>query len=398
MTRPTRWTLRIAVLVVVMAGAVWILRPRATPVDVAPVVRGPFEATVTAEGKTRVKDLFVVAAPVDGELQRIALKNGDAVTVSGVVAQIWPIAPRPLDVRSRAEAEAAVTSAQAAVARANATQKEAAAAVTHAERTFETTTRLATQHVAAPIEADHASHELEIRRQAFDASRAALDVARAELVRAEAAAAISTNASGRAVTQVRSPVAGRVLRVLHESAGAVAAGTPLLEVGDTASIEIAADFLTTDAMAVHPGAPAVIEDWGDGPPLAARVRRVEPAAFTKVSPLGLEEQRVSVNLDVAEPRSVALGHDYHVKVAIVVWKGADVLTIPSTALFRAAADWAVFVVRDGRARLTRVQVGRSDPTRTVILSGVSAGDTVVVQPSDSLSDGNRVAVLGRLTG
>jgi HlyD family secretion protein len=393
MKRSLTWTLRIGSLLLVAAGVAWLLRPRAMPVDVALVVRGPFEATVTADGKTRVRDLFVVAAPVDGELQRISLKNGDAVAVSAVVAEILPVAPRPLDVRSRAEADAAVTSARAAVERAAATQKEAAGAVTHAESSYETTQQLAAKQVIAPIDLDHAGHELEIRRQALQSSRAALAVARAELVRAEAAAGISTNAAGRAVTQVRSPIAGRVLRVLRESEGTVAAGTPLLEVGNTSNIEIAAEFLTTDAMAVRPGASATIQDWGEGQPIAARVRRVEPAAFTKVSPLGLEEQRVTVVLDVVDPRSVSFGHDYHVNVAVVVWRADTALAIPSTALFRIGADWGVFVVRNGSAHLTRVQTGRSDATRTVIERGLSEGDAVVVQPSDALTDGARVAVL-----
>lgn len=392
MTRPVAWTIRVTALLVVIAGVAWILRPRPIVVDAVRVERGTLEATVSAEGKTRVKDLFTVAAPVDGELERIVLKAGDVVRPSAVVAQMWPVAPRPLDVRSRAEALAAVTSARAAVERAEATQKEAAGALTHAESTFNTTKRLAADRVVAANDLEHAGHELEIRRQALQASRAALEVARAELQRAEAVAAVSTTASGRALTQVRSPIAGRVLRVLHESAGPVTAGTPLLEVGDTANIEVAADFLTTDAMGVQPGAPATIRDWGNGPPLAARVRRIDPAAFTKVSPLGLEEQRVPVVLDLVEPRPLTFGHDYHVNVAVVVWKGDDVLTVPSTALFRVGEDWAVFVMRNNRAELTRLSVGRSNGTRTVVDRGLAAGDLVVVQPSDALQDGSRVAV------
>ena len=392
MTPRLTWTIRTGAVLAVVAATVWLLRPRPLLVEVAPVVSGPFEATVTAEGKTRVKDLFVVAAPVDGELERITLKNGDAASVSGVVAQIWPVAPRPLDVRSRAEAVAAVTSARAAVERADATQKEAEAAVEHADSTFRTTQQLASKNVVAPNDVDHAGHELEIRRQALQASRSALDVARAELVRAQAAAATSTSPSGRTRTDVRSPVPGRVLRVLHESAGPVVAGTPLLEVGNVSNLEIAADFLTTDAMSIKPGAPAVIQDFGDAPAIHARVRRVEPAAFTKVSPLGLEEQRVNVILDVTDPQ-VAFGHDYHVNVAVVVWKANNALAIPSTALFRVGADWAVYVVRDGRARLVRVGTGRSDATRTVIERGLAVGDIVVVQPSDALVDGHRVRVL-----
>lgn len=398
MTRPVTWTVRVAATVAVIGGAAWVLRPRSIVAETAPVARGTLEATVTAEGKTRVKDLFTVAAPVDGELERIALKTGDSVRPSTVVAQIWPVAPRPLDVRSRAEALAAVSSARAAIQRAEATQREAEAALTHAESTRDTAQTLAKGGAVGSKEFEHAEHEVEIRRDAVQASRAALDVARAELVRAEAAVATSTNPAGRAMTPVRSPIAGRVLRVLHESAGPVSAGTPLLEVGDTANIEIAADFLTADAMAVQPGAPATIRDWGDGPPLFARVRRIDPAAFRKVSPLGLEEQRVSVVLDLVDPRPPTFGHEYRVNVAIVVWKGDDVLTLPSTALFRVGEDWAVFVVRENRARVTRVTVGKSDATRSVVERGLAAGDRVVVQPSDSLQDGSRVTLLPQAAG
>jgi HlyD family secretion protein len=387
------WTIRISLLLGTIAAVAWILRPHPIVVEAAPVTRGPFEATVTAEGKTRVRNLFVVAAPVDGELERIELKSGDHVDASNVVAQIEPVAPRPLDVRSRAEADAAVAGAHAALERASATQKEAEAALAHAQSTFDTTQQLVTKRVAAPNDLDHAGHEVEIRRQALGASRAALSLARADLVRAEAAAGTSTNASARTLVRVRSPIAGRVLRVLHESAGPVTAGTPLLEVGDTTNIEIAADFLTTDALAVQVGAPATVDDWGDGQPLPARVRRIDPAAFTKVSPLGLEEQRVSVVLDLTQAPPAAFGHDYHVNVAVVVWKGEDILTVPSTALFRVGDAWAVFAVHDGRAHLRSVQVGRSNKTKSVIERGLTAGETVVVQPSDSLVDGSRVTVL-----
>jgi len=398
MKRPVTWIVRIAVAAVIAVGIGWIIRPRAIVVETAQVERGTLEATVTAEGRTRVKNLFVVAAPVDSELERIALKAGDTIAGSSVVAHIWPAAPRPLDVRSRAEALAAVSAARAAVERAEATEKEAVASLTHAESTSHTSTRLAKEGVVAPNEAEHAGHEVEIRRQAVKASGSALQEARASLVRAEAAVATSaTNPTGRAVTEVRSPTAGRILRVLRESAGPVAAGTPLLDVGNVDVIEIAADFLTSDAMAVTPGAKATILDWGGSDPLSARVRQIDPGAFTKVSALGLEEQRVPIVLDlVSEPPS-GFGNDFHVNVAIVVWTGRDVLTIPSTALFRTGKDWAVFVVRDGKAQLQRVIVSRSDDTRSVIERGLNAGDEIVTQPSDALRDGSRVAALATPT-
>ena len=359
--------------------------------------RGALEATVTAEGKTRVKDLFVVTAPVDGELERIPFKPGDTVSSETVVARIWPVAPRPLDVRSRAEALAAVSAARAAIERAEATEKEAVGALTHAESQLATARSLSSSGASAPKDFEHAGHEVEIRRQALAASRAALNVARADLVRAEAAAAVWTDQAGRSVTPVRAPTSGRILRVLHESAGPVNAGTPLVELGNVGDIEIAADFLTADAMAVKPGARATIRDWGGSQPLTARVRKVDPGAFTKVSALGLEEQRVPIVLDLVSEPASAFGNDFHVNVAIVVWTGQDVLTVPSTALFRMGESWAVFVVRDGRARLRRVTVGKSDDTRSVVEKGLDAGEEVVIQPSDALQDGSRVAPLAKPT-
>lgn len=394
MKRPVRWLVRIAILAVAAAAIAWLLRPRPIVVETARVERGTLEATVTAEGKTRVRNLFVVAAPVDGELERISLKAGDVIAGSSVIARIWPAAPKPLDVRSRAEAVAAVAAARAAVERAEATEKEAAAALTHAESTLQTSMRLSKEGVVAPKDAEHAAHEVDIRRQAVRASGSAVQEARASLARAEAAiATAAANPGGRALTEVRSPAAGKVLRVVRDSAGPVAAGTPLLEVGDVDAIEIVSDFLTSDAMAVTPGAKASILDWGGPAPLSARVRQIEPGGFTKISALGLEEQRVPIILNLVGDAPQGFGNNFHVKVAIVVWTGRDVLTIPSTALFRTGDEWAVFVVRDGRAQLRRVVVGRSDDTRSAIERGLEDGDEIVIQPSDALRDGGRVAPL-----
>lgn len=393
MTRPVKWSVRTALAVALIGAVAWALRPRPIVVETAQATRGVLEATVTGEGKTRVRDLFVVAAPVDGELERIVARAGDTVSSGVVIARIWPVAPRPLDARSRAEARAAVTAARAAIGRAEAAEKEALGALTHAESQLATARTLSAAGAAASKDFEHAGHEVEIRRQGVKASRGALDVARAELVRAEAAAAVSTDQAGRTVTPVRSPTSGRIVRVLHGNAGPVAAGTPLVEVGNVADIEIVADFLTSYAMSVTAGAKATIQDWGGPQPLAARVRHVEPGAYTKISALGLEEQRVPIVLDLVSDRPPQFGHDFRVNVAIVVWTGQDVLTVPSTALFRVGEAWAVYAVSSGRAHLTRVRVGRSDEIRSVIEEGLSSGDEVVVQPSDALRDGSRVTVL-----
>ena len=390
MKRPVTWSARIAVATALVGGIAWALRPRPIVVETAKATRSVLEATVTAEGKTRVRDLFIVAAVVDGELERISFKAGDTVSSQTVIARIWPVAPRPLDVRSRAEALAGVSAARAAIERADAVEKEALGALTHAESQLATARMLSRAGAAASKDFEHAGHEVEIRRRAVEASRAALNVARADLARANAAAAVSTDQAGRTAMPVRSPAAGRILRVLRESAGPVAAGTPLVQLGNVGAIEIVADVLTTDAMSVKSGAKAIIRDWGGSEALAARVRQIDPGAFTKISALGLEEQRVQIVLDLVGERPSAFGNDFHVGVAIVVWTGDDVLTVPSSALFRLGEHWAVFVVRDGRAHVRRVTVGKSDDTRSVVEDGLDAGAEVVIQPSDLLTDGVRV--------
>ena len=393
MQRPVKTAIRTAVALAVVGAAAWVLRPQPVLVDMATTTRGTLTSTVTAEGKVRVKNRFVVAVPVDGELERLTLKAGDVVSALAVVARLRPAASRPLDPRSRSEADAAVVVARADVQRAEAAVQEAIAALAHAESVSQTSVRLAGQGVIAPKDAEHSEHEVEIRRQTQRVSESALAQARASLVRAEAAASSGTANGASAVTTVRSPVAGRVLRVVRESGGPVRAGEPLLEIGNVGALEIAADFLTTDAVAMTPGAAATIIDWGGPAALAARVRQVEPGGFTKVSALGLEEQRVPVVLDLVEPPPVVFGNDFHVKAAVVVWNATNVLTVPSTALFRNGDAWAVFVVPDGRAKLRPVTVGRTDGTRTVVERGLTDGDVVITQPADSVTNGTRVSPL-----
>ncbi len=391
MRKNTRRALTLVVALVAAAGVLWALGPTPIPVETTVATRGSLTATVVADGKTRVKNIYVVAAPVDGDLERIAFEPGDSVAPGAVVARIWPISPRPLDVRSRGEAEAAVAAVRAAVAQAEATERETAAALTHAESQRATAQKLSSEGVTAPKDFEHAGHEAQTRHEALGVARAAVQKARAELQRAEAVVATGAGRSATPATLVASPVTGRVLRVLRESAGPVQVGTPLVEMGNTADIEIAADLLTADAMQVRPGAAATLRDWGGSETIPARVRRIDPAAFTKVSALGVEDQRVPVILDLAGPPPPGLGHDFRVTAAIVTWQGRNVLTIPSTALFRMGDRWAVFTVRDGRAHVTVVTPGRSDGARTVIERGLADGDTVVVQPSDALNDRARVA-------
>ena len=389
--KPVRRGVGIGLLVLLAAVLVWALRPAPVSVETTVATRGPLTARVVAEGRVRVKDVNVVASPVDGDLDRIAVEPGYQIQPGASIARIWPITPRPLDARSRAEAEAGVVAAGAAVSRAEATQKEAAAALAHADSQLTTTRGLVRGGVAAKNDLEHAEHEVQIRREAVDAARAAVQAARAELRRAEAVVATGMARPARAATLVPAPVSGRVLRILRESAGPVASGTPLLEIGNTTDLEVTADLLTMDAMSVRPGATADIRDWGGPQAIPARVRRVDPAAFTKISALGLEEQRVRAVLDLVGPPPVGMGHDFRITVWIDTWHGDDVIAVPSTSLFRAADAWAVFTIQDGRAALTVVTPGPSDGERTVIEGGLDAGRVIVIQPSDLLTDGARVA-------
>jgi HlyD family secretion protein len=371
-----------------VGGIVWLLRPAPVPAETAPVVRADLTATVTAEGRTRVRELYVVSAPVDGELARMTVEPGDAVTADSVVAEIAAASSRPLDARSRAQAEAAVKAADAAVARADAAQEAAARGHEHADTELARVRSLAQSGASAQADLDHAQFTAERARREHDEASAAVREARAERERARAT--LGGGGEGGSGVSVHAPVGGRVLRVLHESAGPVAAGTPLLEIGDVGTIEIAAELLSTDAVGIRDGAKASIRRWGSDAPIAAHVRRIDPAGFTKISALGLEEQRVHVYLDLDEAPPRGLGHDFRVDAAIVVWEGQDVLQVPSTALFRSGDHWAVFAVRDGRARLAPVEVGAADDDATVITGGLAEGDDVIVQPADSIRDGTRV--------
>jgi HlyD family secretion protein len=391
MTRRFKQSLSLAAGFGVIALVVLALRPSAHPVATAQVTRGPLASTISAEGRSRIRDVYVVTSPVDGTLERIGFNAGDSIASGAIVARLRPIASRPLDERSRAGAVAAVASARAALDQAEARQAEAVAAALHADSVVATSRRLLKSNAVPAKTVEHEGHEAEIQHRAADAARATTELARSELARVRTQLLSASDASLGPTVLVRAPAAGRILRVLRESAGPISTGTPLIELGNVTTLEVTVDLLTADAASVHPGAAATIRDWGEARPIAARVRRVDPAAFTKVSALGLEEQRVRVVLDLAELTPPALGHDFRVTVAIVVWTGQGVLAIPSTALFRSGDRWAVFTVEKGRARVRQVTPGPSDETRTVITAGVREGEQVIAQPSDAINDGTRVA-------
>ena len=377
-----------AAALALLALVLWTMRPVPLEVETARVARGPLRVTVDEDGVTRVHDRYVIAAPVAGRLLRVALEEGDAVAPGEVVARI---AAAPLDARTLEEARARVAAAEATEREAGAALAQLRVGLAQARRDAR---RVRTRERAGAVsehDAELAETEAEVRSRAVAAAEARVRAAAADARAARAALsdADAGRVAGATVTPVRSPVRGRVLRVAQESESPVVPGTALVELGDAAALEVLVDVLSTDAVAIRPGMPMVIEEWGGSGPLRGRVRTVSPAAFTKVSALGVEEQRVNVVGDLLEPPA-GLGTGYRVEARIVTWEAADVLKVPVSSLFRSGDGWGVFVVEAGRARLRTVTVGHRGEAEAEVLGGLRAGEAVVLYPSDKVGDGVRV--------
>jgi HlyD family secretion protein len=345
------------------------------------------------EGRTRVRERYVVAAPVAGRMLRISLEPGDPVTAGRtVLARVLPGAPALLDVRARAGAEAQVQVASANLARATAQRDEAREAGNYARAEAERMRSLNANGLATSQQRDAADADARLKARALEAADAAveaaardLDVARSVLYEGR------PQAAGR-VAEVRAPVNGVLLRRLHESEAVVAQGEPLVELADLADLEVVADFLSTDAVRIRAGMPVMIDRWGGASPLKARVERVEPSGFMKISALGVEEQRVWVVMAFADSREAwaALGDGYRVEARVIVWQQPDVLKVDTSSLFRQGDDWAVFGIEAGAARLRVVRVGQRNDTEAEVTRGLEAGVQVVAYPSDQITDGSRV--------
>ena len=372
------------VLLAAVGGTVYVMRPKPVEVETALASRGPMRATVDAEGRTSVRDRFTVAAPVTGRLRRIALHEGDAITLGQVVA--W-IAPMPLDAPSRQQGEARLLGAQAALREAEVRLGQARVAEADAKKVAD---RREIVFRAGAI----SQEELEQMRLAHAARVDDLAAAgarvRAASAEVDAARAALLGASGRAPeVAVRAPARGRVLRIPEASERIVAAGTPLIEIGDESSLEVTADVLSSDAVQLSVGDIAEIDEWGGTRPLRARVRTIEPSAFTRVSALGVDEQRVNVTLDLLESPP-SLGDNFRVEVRVTVWERPDALAIPASAVFERDGRWAVFTVRDGRARTRTVEIGHRTAATVEVLRGLDAGDRVILFPSDQIAEATRV--------
>jgi HlyD family secretion protein len=370
------------------AAAVWALRPSPLEVETAVVDRGPLRETVDEDGATRVRDRFAVAAPVGGRLVRIDLEEGDAVAAGEVVARI---AAPPLDPRTAGEGAGRLAAARAGVRQAEARVAQAAAAHAQALRESERARVLADAGALSRQEREEAELQAATRAREVDAARALAAAAAAEATAAEGALRDAAPEGGvrGPVVEVRAPVAGRVLRVAERSGRTVAAGTPLVELGDARALEVVVDVLSADAVRIAPGMRVEIGEWGGEGILPARVRTVSPAAFTRVSALGVEEQRVNVVIDL-EAAPAALGDGYRVEARIVTWESAAAPRVPAGALFRSGDGWTVFVVDGGRARLRAVETGRRGEGWVEVVSGIAAGEAVVMYPGDRVEAGMRV--------
>jgi HlyD family secretion protein len=383
------------VVLAALAGlVVWALRPQPISVEIVEVTKGVFEQTVSDDGQTRVRDRYVIAAPLAGQVERIQLEVGDPVKQGQMVAELTPTAPAFLDVRTQRELRERIGAAEAQVARARAETLKTQAQRDQARADRDRQVRLSKEGFISQTVLEQADLALRTAERAVDAARFAAQAAGHDL--AQARAALTRYESKELVTRwpVSSPVAGVVLKVAQKSEGPVPLGAPLVEVADPRSLEAIVDVLSQEAVAIRPGMPARLELGQGVPALAARVRLVEPAAFTKVSALGVEEQRVNVVLDFSEPldKVQTIGDGFRVEAHIVVFTQESAVKAPVGALFRQGADSAAFVIDAERARLRVVKVARRNNLEAMVEDGLKAGDRVVVYPSDALKDGSRVEI------
>jgi HlyD family secretion protein len=382
-------------LAAVAALVVWSLQPRPVAVEVARVVQGPFEQTIVDDGKTRVRERYVISAPLAGRVERISLEEGDTVRAGETVALLTPTAPAFLDARTARELQERVGAAQAQQARARAETLKVLAQRDQARADLERQAKLASGGFVSDTAREQAALALRTAERSVDAARHAEEAAGHDLAQARAALTRYRSGDTSAKWEVTSPVNGAVLKVIQKSEAPVALGAPLLEVADSRSLEAVVDVLSQEAVAIRPGMRARVELGQGVAPLPALVRRVEPAAFTKVSALGVEEQRVNVILDFAGPLDQVwtLGDGFRVEAHIVTHREDKAVKVPVGALFRDGEGWAVFVAADGRAVKRALDVPRRNGVEAMVQDGVKPGERVIVYPSDALRDGSRIEIV-----
>ena len=404
-----KWAKRTAGIVsaaLLLAGVLWFAWPRPIQVDIATLAKGPMEVTVDDEGKTRLRHVYTVSAPIVGKVLRIShpfghagasLHVGDDVKANEtIIAIMQPTSPGFIDARSREELQAAVAAADAAVVLAEAEIRRVQAMLDFSRDELRRSEMLSKTGTIPAKALEKAVLDVATNEAALASTKAQLEVRRGE--RANVAARLINPSNDETVKspdcciQIRAPVSGRVLKIVQDSETVVLAGTPLVDIGDPIDLEVVADLLSTDAVQITQGSPVTIDGWG-GPPIRGKVTRVDPAGFLKVSALGIEEQRVRTTIDLLDKPEVwsRLGHDYRVIVHVQIWQASDVLTVPIAALFRRGNEWVIYAVKRGRAQVTPVEIGHRNAQVAEVLSGLSSGDRVVLHPSDRIREGSAVA-------
>ncbi|HEY9026655.1 MAG TPA: HlyD family efflux transporter periplasmic adaptor subunit [Burkholderiaceae bacterium] len=374
----------------------WAFWPRPVEVELTSATRGPMRVEVVDDARTRVREIYQVSSPVNGQVLRVEVHAGDRVEGGRTkVADVLPIAPSFLDARTRAQLQSLVKSAEAGEHLAASEVARAKAELDFARADLERSRALADKGIIPRASLERAQMLYDTAAAQRDTTQAALKAKRYDLEAARSLLLGPEQSGGkpvRASIALVAPVSGEVLRVLRESESVTLAGVSIMEIGDPHGLEIVADLVSEDAVKVREGDPAVIADWGGPQPLHARVRRIEPSGFTKISALGVEEQRVNVLLDFTDPpeRWSSIADGYRVMVHVIVWRADDVVRIPVSAMFRRGDGWAAFRVQNGRARLAALRVGHVNDEVAEVLDGLSAGDQVIAHPSDRIADGIRV--------
>ncbi|MGB8693084.1 MAG: HlyD family efflux transporter periplasmic adaptor subunit [Steroidobacteraceae bacterium] len=393
--RKVYWIVAATLFAAALVG--WAFIPAPLAVEVATVQRGLFEQTVDELARTRIRDHYAVSAPLNGEVERITLREGDDVAAGTAIARLRPALPALLDTRTELELRRRVEAARAAKEAADARLARSGVALVQARREAERSRQLAQSQMVAAAKVESDELALAMANQELESARADAHVAQHEIDISVAALARARDGGRGGGTEwsLTAPIAGRVLRVQQKSGGTVGVGTPLIEFGDPANLEVLIELLTTEAPRVVPGAAVRLSNWGGVAPLSGRVRRVEPWGFTKISALGVEEQRVNVLVDIVSPRKdwASLGEGYRLDAQIQVYRKEQALSVPTGALFRVGERWYVYVVTpERRARQVALSIGQRNDRSVEVLAGVDAGDRVVVYPSDAIRDGVRVAV------
>ena len=391
-----RRTLSVSIIIILVVLATgYGLIPRAMDVDLVNAFRGPLQVTIEEEGRTRLKERFVISAPTSGVMQRIDAKVGDPVQKGQTLIALEPVWSQALDPRSHAQAEAGVSAARAELKAVQEKERAAAADADYLEKRLERITNLHANGYVAKDQFDQAVSEVKKAQAVRLSAEAAVNVARFELDRTLTTLQSFTSrksAESHHTIYIPSPITGAIFRIHRESEGTVGAGEPLMDIGNVENLEVRVEVLSSDAVRIKKGTPVLFKRWGGDEPLSGAVRIVEPAGFTKISSLGVEEQRVLIIADILSPPDTwrVLGDGYRLEAHFVILEAKDVLQVPNSALFRSGKDWAVFVGDGGKARKRLVEVGQRNGFTAEILSGIHENDRVIAHPDEAIGDGSRI--------